>query len=112
MLRLMTRRLAAVLLLIAPLAVGTTTEFACLETVLTAANPCGIIFSEAYCTPDDWYRWVVWPVTTYPNYDADPSCVIPYACGDWFGTAGTRNAGGTGSTTTTSTTSTSTSSLF
>lgn len=94
------QRIAVALLMIAPLAVGTTlASMGCMETALMAVNPCGTVFSN--CTPDDWYRWIVWPTVTYPDYDRDPSCTIPYACGDWFGNAADMGATGEGTTTTT-----------
>jgi len=83
------------LLLVGPLAVGTTLNVGCLETFLSAVNPCGTVLAN--CEPADWYRWIVWPFVEYPDYERDPSCTIPYACGDWFGDAGTRGATGSSS---------------
>ena len=72
------RRIATMLLMLAPL---TATTFApgCLETALLAANPCGTILN---CDPDFW-QFTVYPALTVPNWELDPSCVIPGACGDW-----------------------------
>jgi hypothetical protein len=100
------RAIFALVLIAGPLAVGTIPALSCAQTVLEAVNPCGTVLSN--CTPADWYRWMVWPYVNYPDYSIDPSCVIPYACTDWFGNAATR--GGGTSTTTGSTTSSSTSS--
>ncbi len=77
-----TRRLiAAVLLMLAPL-VGTTFAPGCVETALLAVNPCGTVLEN--CTPQEWYE-LIWPIVNAPDYERDPSCSIPYACGTWTG---------------------------
>ena len=50
----------------------------CYESFLFAINPCGTVLD--ICTPEDWYR-AISPALTWPNYDLDPSCTIPYSCG-------------------------------
>jgi len=50
----------------------------CYESVLLGLNPCGTVL--AICTPEDWYR-AISPALTWPNYELDPSCTIPYSCG-------------------------------
>ncbi len=108
------QRVAALVLLFAPLAAGTVVGASCAETALMAINPCGTVLSN--CTANDWYRLMVWPYVNWPDYGRDPSCIIPYGCGDWFGNAATQgrttsSSSGSTSTTTSSTTSSSTSGL-
>jgi len=50
----------------------------CFEALLMV-NPCGTILN---CDPDFW-QFTVYPALTVPNWELDPSCVIPGACGDW-----------------------------
>ena len=61
------------------LATGCLYQGACLG-ALRNVNPCGTIFSTAVCDPviyeqlfGDYYE---------SNFHADPTCVIPYQCGD------------------------------
>jgi hypothetical protein len=49
-------------------------------------NPCGTILSN--CDPTDWWT-IIWPVIEAPNYDRDPSCTIPYLCGEPWSTTTT-----------------------
>ncbi len=41
-------------------------------------NPCGTILSTDICTPESWYARLF----TVPQWNIDPSCPIPYQCGD------------------------------
>lgn len=85
MLAKLRHRVIVRILVVAPLLAGTVYGPSCLETTLLALNPCGTVLD---CDPADYYA-IIWPVITAPDYDRDPSCTIPYACGDWYGDAPT-----------------------
>ena len=75
----MFRKLGAKLLLVALAATcGRLYQSGCYESMLVGLNPCGTVL--AICTPEDWYR-AISPALTFPNYELDPSCTIPYSCG-------------------------------
>ena len=52
----------------------------CMQTAALSLNPCGTLF--AFCTADDWLR-AIDPLVTYPDFELDPSCTMPYQCGDY-----------------------------
>ena len=75
----MFRKLGAKLLLVVLAATcGRLYQSGCYESMLVGLNPCGTVL--AICTPEDWYR-AISPALTFPNYELDPSCTIPYSCG-------------------------------
>ena len=61
---------------------GTLYAGGCYQDLLVSVNPCGTVF--AFCTPGDWLR-AIDPVIEYPDYELDPSCTMPFRCGDYPG---------------------------
>ena len=75
----MFRKLGLKLLLVGlTITCGRLYQSGCYESFLLGINPCGTVL--AICTPEDWYR-AISPALTFPNYELDPSCTIPYSCG-------------------------------
>jgi len=64
-------------------------------------NPCGTLLVCDPNAPDQgrlaWDRYFL----DWPDYEADPTCTVPYSCGEWPPAVG---SGGTTTTTTTTTT--------
>lgn len=84
--------------------VSTMSVTGCLNRVGRNINPCGTILN---CNPTEW-DWM-FHHRDYPDFDVDPTCVIPGQCGTWPPTApGQLGGGGGGTTTTTGTTTTGT----
>ena len=78
--------------------VGTMGVVGCLSKVGRNVNPCGTILN---CNPAEW-DWMMHN-GDYPNYDVDPTCVIPGQCGSTWPPTTTGGIGG-GTTTTGGTT--------
>jgi len=80
----MIRRIRRIAMVATMLAGGTVlANGGCMNTLLSI-SPCGTIL--AGCTGGDWLNFI-FPYLDTPDYNADPSCTIPLACGG--------NAGGT-----------------
>lgn len=46
---------------------------------LLSITPCGTVFT--FCTPADQAN-LIFPFLDLPDFNVDPSCTIPYGCGD------------------------------
>jgi len=58
---------------------GTLLQGACSNTLLTlGASTCGTVF--AFCTPGD-AALMLFRFFEIPDFDTDPTCTIPFACG-------------------------------
>ena len=64
------------------LAVGTVTQSSCAGS-FAKLNPCGTIFSTSFCDPVAYSQLYgdYWET----NFDADPTCAIPFQCGETTG---------------------------
>jgi hypothetical protein len=60
------------------LAGGTLLDNGCINT-LASIPVCGTVL--AFCTPQDQLN-LMYGMLEVPNYDWDPSCTVPYGCGD------------------------------
>jgi hypothetical protein len=56
---------------------GTVLDNGCINT-LASLPICGSVLT--FCTPADQVN-LLWPLLTTPDYNSDPSCSIPLACG-------------------------------
>ncbi len=83
--------------------VSTMSVTGCLSKAARNINPCGTILN---CNPTEW-DWM-FHNGDYPDYNADPTCVIPGQCGTWPPTEPGQLGGGGSTTTTTGTTTTGT----
>ena len=63
---------------VAVLLVGCLSQFNCAG-ALANVNPCGTIFSTEFCDPLAYSR--LFGDFYESNFDADPTCVIPFLCG-------------------------------
>mgnify|MGYP005842031007 CR=1 FL=1 len=80
----------------------------CAQMAANNFNPCGTLFPDTFCTPEQWTQMV----GNYRPQDwaRDPTCAIPYMCGPWppadpstTGGTTTTNTNTTGTTTNTGT---------
>ena len=72
------RRMRKMSLVGAVLASGMAFENSGCTNTLLSLTPCGTIL--AGCTPGDWAN-LIFPYLDLPDFQADPSCTIPGACG-------------------------------
>lgn len=102
--------LRILMLIAASAAGGSLMQVGCAKTIAANVNPCGTLLSTNYCDPFQWNTLFVTPA----DYDRDPTCTIPYFCGQWPPTAqpGTSGNTNTGTTTTGTTTGTTSSGFF
>jgi hypothetical protein len=61
------------------LAAGTITQFNCAG-ALAGVNPCGTILSLSFCDPVAYSQ--LYGNYWNTNFDADPTCAIPFQCGE------------------------------
>jgi hypothetical protein len=74
------RKINSACLAAAVLAGGTMFGNGCMNALLSI-TPCGTIVPLTVCTPVDQLN-LVFPLLEIPDFRTDPSCTIPFGCGD------------------------------